>query len=333
MKAMVLHSPAAVDRRPLLLEDAAEPTIQPGQIRVRVEACGVCHTDLHTVEGELALPRLPIIPGHQIVGIVDRVGEEVSRHRVGDRVGIGWLHSTCGKCVCCLSGVENLCPEARFTGLHEYGGYARYVAVGEQYAFPLPPHLTSVAATPLLCGGIIGYRALLLSGIRPGGRLGLYGFGGSAHLTIQVARHWHCDVYVFSRGAEHRRHAAELGAVWTGEANERPPAPLDAAITFAPAGWIVPLALGHLRPGGSLAVNAIHMSPIPEMAYDLIYGERVLRSVTNFTRKDATEFLELAEVIPIQTDTQIFALDEANEALALLKGGKVRGTAVLLLDK
>jgi propanol-preferring alcohol dehydrogenase len=330
MKAMVLHSPASIDRKPLLMEKAAEPLVRPGQIRVRVEACGVCHTDLHTVEGELSLPRLPIIPGHQIAGVVDRVGEDVTRHRPGDRVGIGWLHATCGQCAYCQSGAENLCPEARFTGLHEDGGYARYVVVGEQYAFPLPAYLTPVAAAPLLCGGIIGYRALLLSGIWPGGRLGLYGFGGSAHLTIQVARHWNCDVYVFTRGAEHRRHAAELGAVWTGEATDRPPALLDAAITFAPAGWIVPLALGNLRPGGVLAVNAIHMSPIPEMPYDLLYGERVLRSVTNFTRQDAAEFLELAGAIPIQTDTQMFPLDEANEALLLLKEGKIRGTAVLL---
>jgi propanol-preferring alcohol dehydrogenase len=318
MKAMVLQSPTPIGQKPLQMKEATEPEVKAGQIRVRVEACGVCHTDLHTVEGELPLPRLPIIPGHQIVGVVDRAGEAVTHHRPGDRVGIGWLHATCGKCAYCLSGAENLCLETRFTGLHEDGGYAQYVVVGEKYAFLLPAHLTPVAAAPLLCGGIIGYRALHLSGIQSGGRLGLYGFGGSAHLTIQMARHWGCDVYVFTRSAEHRRHAAELGAIWTGEANDRPPAPLDAAITFAPAGWIVPLALGHLRPGGVLAVNAIHMSPIPEMSYGLLYGERVLRSITNFTRQDAAEFLELAGAIPIRTDTQLFPLDEANEALALL---------------
>jgi propanol-preferring alcohol dehydrogenase len=332
MKAMVLRSPALIERRPLHSEEVNDPKPQPGQIRVRVAVCGVCHTDLHTVEGELALPRMPLVPGHQIVGVVDQVGEGVSRHRTGDRVGIGWLHATCGRCDYCLSGVENLCPNARFTGLHADGGYAQYAIAHESYAFPLPAHLTPVAAAPLLCGGIIGYRALRLSGLRPGGRLGLFGFGGSAHLAIQVARHWGCEVYVFTRGEEHRRHATELGAVWTGEAADSPPLPLDSAITFAPAGWIVPLALGHLRPGGALAINAIHMTPIPEMPYSLIYGERVLRSVTNYTRKDAVEFLELAGAIPFRTDTQTFALEEANEALALLKAGKIRGTAVLALD-
>jgi propanol-preferring alcohol dehydrogenase len=332
MKAMRLHSPVDISRRPLILDELSDPQPLPGQIRLRVEACGVCHTDLHAVEGDLPLPRLPLIPGHQIVGIVDRVGEGATRHRIGDRLGAGWLRDTCGKCDYCLGGAENLCPHAHFTGLHVDGGYARYVVVDEAYAFHLPTGLAPVAAAPLLCGGIIGYRALRLSGIGPGGRLGLFGFGGSAHLAIQVARHWGCEVYVFTRGEEHRRHAEELGAVWTGEAADQPPVSLDAAVTFAPAGWIVPLALGHLRPGGALAVNAIHLSPIPEMPYDLIYGERVLRSVTNFTRQDAREFLELAGSIPIRTATDVFAIEDANEALALLKKGRIRGTAVLAMD-
>jgi propanol-preferring alcohol dehydrogenase len=333
MKAMVLRSPASVDERPLRREELPAPEAGPNQVLVRVTACGVCHTDLHTVEGELALPRLPVIPGHQIAGTVEAIGESVTDHRPGDRVGIGWLHDTCRRCEYCRSGAENLCPAARFTGLHENGGYAGYVVVGESFAFPLPPRMSSIDATPLLCGGIIGYRALTLSGIRPGGRLGLFGFGGSAHQAIQVARHWGCEVYVFTRSPDHRRHAAQLGAVWTGVATDAPPAALDAAVTFAPAGWIVPLALGHLRPGGTLAINAIHMTPVPELPYHLIYGERVLRSITNFTQEDAQNFLELAESIPIQTDTELYPLEEANEALLRLKAGQVRGTAVLTMGE
>ena len=330
MKAMRLLEPRLIGEKPLQLMDTVVPDPGPGQIRLKVRMCGVCHTDLHTVEGDLDLPKRPLIPGHQIVGVVDKVGGDgVSRYQTGDRVGVAWLNWTCGQCEFCQNGLENLCTQARFTGLHADGGYAEFTIVDERFAYPLPESFNDEAAAPLLCGGIIGYRSLRLSGIEPGGRLGLYGFGASAHLAIQVARHWECEVYVFTRGQEHRHHALELGAIWAGSAQDKCPAPLDSSITFAPAGWIIPLALGHLRPGGTLAINAIHTSPIPEMPYHLIYGERVLRSVANFTRQDAEEFLTLAAEIPVQTAVEVFPLTAVNEVLTRLKASDIRGAAVL----
>ncbi len=266
------------------------------------------------------------------MGGVDKLGENCTLHRIGDRVGVAWLNLACGECHFCQNGLENLCENGRFTGLHAHGGYAQYTVVDEGFAFPLPATFGDEEAAPLLCAGIIGYRALKLCGILPGQRLGLYGFGGSAHLAIQVARHWGCEVYVFTRSADHQQHARELGAVWAGNAKDESPQPLDASVTFAPAGWIIPLALRHLRPGGTLAINAIHTSPIPEMPYDLIYGERVLRSVANFTRQDAQEFLQLAAEIPMRTTTEIYPLAEANQVLRKLKGSKIRGTAVLAVS-
>lgn len=332
MKAMQLAAPAPVTESPLRWVETAVPQPTPGQIRLKVRVCGVCHTDLHSVEGDLALPRLPLIPGHQVVGLVDATGAGVTRHQVGDRVGVAWLNWACGVCTDCQHGQENLCEHARFTGLHTDGGYADYMVVDEQFAYALPAAFDDVQAAPLLCAGIIGYRSLRLSGIQPGGRLGLYGFGASAHLAIQVARHWGCDVYVFTRSPAHRRHAASLGAVWTGTAEEMPPHRLDAGVTFAPAGWIVPHALSHLRPGGTVTINAVHMTPIPELPYDLIYGERVLRSAANFTRQDAAEFLALAGQIPIQTEVETYPLAQANEVLQRLKNSQIRGAAVLTLD-
>nr|MBC7246088.1 zinc-dependent alcohol dehydrogenase family protein [Chloroflexota bacterium] len=329
MQAMMLFSTKRVEDEPLVLTEIEDPSPGPGQIRLQVHTCGVCHTDLHTIEGELKPAKLPIIPGHQIVGVVDAVGPGVARYRLGDRVGVGWLGWSCGECAFCRRGEENLCPHARFTGLHVDGGYAGYALVEEGFAYPIPERFTDWEAAPLLCAGIIGYRSLRLSGIQPGQRLGLYGFGSSAHIAIQVARHWGCEIYVFSRGAEHRRLAEELGAAWTGQAQDTPPAPLDAGITFAPAGWIVPLALSYLRPGGTLAINAIYMSPIPELRYEWIYGERVLRSVANFTRRDAEEFLHLAAEIPVHTEVEVYPLSEANVALQRLKRGEIRGSAVL----
>ncbi|NKQ34539.1 MAG: zinc-dependent alcohol dehydrogenase family protein [Chloroflexi bacterium] len=329
MKAMQLHAPKPVSDDPLTLVDTAVPDPGSGQIRLKVSACGVCHTDLHTVEGDLELPRLPITPGHEIVGVVEAVGESVTRHKLGDRVGVAWVNWTCGECDYCRRGQENLCPQARFTGLHADGGYAQYVVVDENFAYPLPPIFDDAHAAPLLCAGIVGYRSLRLSGIQPGERLGLYGFGASAHLVIQVARHWDCQVYVFTRSQAHRDHARELGAVWTGGAEDMPPELLDASVTFAPAGWIIPQSLRHLRPGGTIAINAIHMSPIPEMPYHLIYGERVVRSVANFTRYDAEAFLRLAGEIPIQTDVETFSLAEANDVLKQMKASQIRGAAVL----
>lgn len=329
MQAMVLQSPHPIAENPLVLSEVPVPESAPGQIRLRVHVCGVCHTDLHTVEGELDLPKLPLIPGHQIVGTVEQVGDGVTRFQLGDRAGVAWLHSACGKCAFCHRGLENLCPDAQFTGLHVDGGYAQYALAEERFAYPIPARFSDEEASPLLCAGIIGYRALRLSEIKPGEKLGLYGFGASAHIALQVARHWGCSVFVFTRGEQHRQLATELGAVWTGSAQDTPPVLMDASVTFAPVGWIVPLALRHLRPGGTLAINAIYMTPIPELPYATIYEERTLRSVANFTSQDAKEFLQAAAEIPVKTEVETFALAEANEVLQRLKRSDIRGAAAL----
>jgi propanol-preferring alcohol dehydrogenase len=326
---MVLREPKPAEKNPLARVDLPVPEPAPGQVRLRVRACGVCHTDLHLVEGEIATPRLPVVPGHQIVGRVDALGEGVTRFTVGDRVGVPWLYSTCGECDYCQRGLENLCDHARFTGQHADGGFGDYMVVPGDFAYSIPIGFPDDQAAPLLCAGVIGYRALRLSEIQPGGRLGLYGFGASAHVTIQVARHWGCEVYVFTRSEEHQRHARALGAAWVGQAQDTPPAELDSAITFAPAGWLVPEALRVLRKGGTLAINAIHMSPIPELPYPLLYGERTVRSVANSTRRDAEELLMLAAEIPIHTDVELYRLDQANAVLQRLKRAEVQGAAVL----
>jgi propanol-preferring alcohol dehydrogenase len=329
MRAMRLAQPGPIESEPLTLVEVERPEPGPGQLRLRVSACGLCHTDLHTVEGELPLPERPVIPGHQVVGRVERLGAGATRFSVGERLGVGWLSWTCGECDYCRAGQENLCPRARFTGLSADGGYGEYLVADERFAFRLPPGLDDGAAAPLLCAGIVGYRALRLSGIAPGGRLGLYGFGASAHLVIQVARQWGCQVYAFSRGMAHRALAEALGATWSGLAEERPPQPLDAAIIFAPAGPIVPLALGHLRPGGAAVINAIHMSPIPQLDYALLYGERRLQSVANYTRADAEAFLALAAELRLTPEVERFPLAEANAALRRLKEGQIRGAGAL----
>lgn len=330
MRAMLLERPGDAETDTLTYtEEQPVPAPEPEQVVVQVHTCGVCHTDLHTVEGELSIPHLSLIPGHQIVGTVHAVGDDVSRWQPGDRVGIGWMNQVCGHCEFCRSGQENLCQEARFTGLHVNGGYAEYAVAHERFLYRLPDALDDVEAAPLLCGGVIGYRSLRLSEIQPGGRLGLYGFGASAHQAIQVARHWDCEVYVFTRSQDHRDHAQALGAAWVGGAEDEPPAELDSSVTFAPAGWIVHRALAHLRRGGTLAINAIHMSPIPELPYELIYGERTLRSVMNFTAEDATDFLRLAAEIPVQTDVETLPLEDANEVLRRMKHSEIRGAAVL----
>lgn len=329
MKAMILREPKLAEENPLALADLPLPEPSLGQVRLRVQACGVCHTDLHLVEGEIPLPKLPVVPGHQIVGQVDALGRNVSRFAPGDRVGVPWLYSTCGRCEACQRGLENLCDNALFTGQHADGGFAQYMVVPAEFAYPIPEGFADEQAAPLLCAGIIGYRSLRLCEIEPGGRLGLYGFGASAHVTIQVARYWDCEVYVFTRSPDHQRHALDLGAAWAGQAQESPPGQLDSAITFAPAGWLVPEALRVLRKGGTLAINAIHMSPIPEMPYALIYGERTVRSVANATRQDAEELLQLAAEIPIRTEVELYPLLEANEVLKRLKRSEVQGAAVL----
>jgi len=331
MRAMILHQPAPVEEKPLRAVDVAPPTPGPGEVLVRVRACGVCHTDLHTVEGDLALPRLPLIPGHQVVGIVAEAGPGVTRFRPGDRVGVPWLYATCGECRFCQEGRENLCESARFTGYHADGGYAEAMVVAADFAYALPPDFSDTAAAPLLCAGVIGYRALRLSEVRPGQRLGLYGFGASAHVTLQVARHWGCEVFVFTRSPAHQQLARELGAVWVGRAEEEPPARLHSAIIFAPAGALVPEALRVLEKGGTLALAGITMSPIPELDYSRLYQERTVRSVANSTRQDARELLRLAAEIPLHTAVEEFPLQAANEALLRLKRSQIQGAGVLVV--
>ncbi|MBM3333575.1 zinc-dependent alcohol dehydrogenase family protein [Candidatus Sumerlaeota bacterium] len=331
MKAMALHKPMPIEQCPLLLEDVPDPMPAAGGVRVKVEACGLCHTDLHTIEGEISAPRLPVIPGHQIVGRIESKGKTTERFRVGDRVGVPWLYSTCGQCRFCKTGRENLCENARFTGLHADGGYARYMVVPADFAYPLPESLTAEQAAPLLCGGIIGFRALRLCGAERGGHLGLFGFGNSAHIAIQVARHWGCEVCVFTRSEDHARLARHLGAEWTGRAEDSPPAKLDAAIVFAPAGQLIPVALRHMDKGATLALAGIYMSPMPETPYELLYHERVVRSVANSTRQDAIDFLALAAEIPVRTEVRTFPLEKANEALLLMKRGEITGGGVLVI--
>lgn len=330
MKAQILVSPASVDQHPLQLSERPVPEPGPGQIRLRISACGVCHTDLHEVEGDIELPRLPITPGHQVVGIVDKVGSGVTSFSPGERAGTVWLYRTCGRCKYCRSGRENLCENAEFTGFHANGGYAEYMVVDADFAYHLPVALSDAEVTPLLCGGVIGYRALKLSEVKPGETLGLYGFGNSAHITIQVARHWGCQVYVFTRSARHQEHARALGAAWVGTAEDEPPSGFDAAIIFAPAGELVPKALHRLNRGGTIALAGIHMTPIPEMPYALLYGERTLRSVANSTRQDVLELLVLATEIPIHTDVTTFPLSQANEVLQAMKESRFNGDAVLI---
>jgi propanol-preferring alcohol dehydrogenase len=332
MRAMVLEHPRPVGDSPLALRDAPLPTPAAGQIRVAVRHCGLCHTDLHTVEGELALPKLPLIPGHQIVGLVEARGAGASRFREGDRVGIPWLHRTDGTCRFCREGNENLCDHAEFTGLHVNGGYAEYTVVGEDFAYAIPSAFDDLHAAPLLCAGIIGYRSYRASLAKPSDRLGLFGFGASAHIVLQFARHMGCEVYVFTRGEAHRKMALRLGAAWAGASQDDPGIKLDAAIIFAPLGALVPDALRHLRKGATVALAGITMTQIPALDYALLYHERGLRSVANSTRQDAREFLELAAQVPIHTEVQEFALQEANRALQRLKSGQIDGAGVLTIS-
>ncbi len=300
----------------------------PGEVAIAVEACGVCRTDLHIVEGEVPA-RLPVVPGHQAAGRIAALGPGVSGFAVGDSVGVGWMASTDRHCAFCRSGRENLCEAATFTGKDRDGGYAERMVASAAWVYRLPAGFGALEAAPLLCAGVIGYRSLRLSGIEPGGRLGLFGFGASAHLALQVALAWKCEVFAFTREESHRRLAREMGARWAGEVFDDPGPLLDAAVTFAPAGEIVPQAMARLRRGGAVAVNAIHMSPIPSFEYSLLYGERTVRSVMNFTRRDAEEFLALAASIPVRPRAETFDLGDANAALASVKAGTVRGAAVL----
>jgi propanol-preferring alcohol dehydrogenase len=326
VRAAVLDQP----RRALRLADVPEPRPGPGQVRVRVRACGVCRTDLHVVDGELPDPKLPLVPGHQVVGEVVENGPGAGRFRPGDRVGITWLGWADGVCELCREGHENLCPRARFTGYHLDGGYAGEAVADERFCCPLPPEYGDLEVAPLLCAGLIGYRSLRLAG--PGRRLGLYGFGAAAHIVSQVAGHRGQRVFAFVRSGDDAaaRFALEMGAEWAGDSLAPGPEPLDAAIIFAPAGELVPAALRAVRPGGVVVCGGIHMSDVPSFPYELLWGERVLRSVANLTRADAEEFLALAPRVPVRTEVEVHPLADAERALGRLRAGEVHGAAVLV---
>lgn len=328
MRAMVLTAP----RRPLELRELPRPAPGPGQVQLRVRACGVCRTDLHVADGELPEPKLPLVLGHQIVAVVTELGEGVGQFAVGDRVGVPWLGWTCGHCRYCLSGRENLCDEARFTGYQLDGGYAEYAVTDARYCFPIPEGYPDLQAAPLLCAGLIGYRALRLAGEAE--RLGLYGFGAAAHIVAQVARLRGQRVYAFTRpgDTEGQQFARELGAVWAGGSDQPPPEPLDAALIFAPVGGLVPQALRAVAKGGVVVCAGIHMSDIPSFPYEILWGERVLRSVANLTRRDGEEFLALAPQVPVRTTVQAYPLEEANRALEDLRAGRIHGAAVLVVE-
>ena len=334
MKAWVLTQPGKIESRPLKLDDVAMPQPAADEVLVRVHACGICRTDLHVVEGELNPRRSAVIPGHQIVGVVEAVATHVSDFKQGDRVGIAWLNRTCGSCEFCRAERENLCDHAEFTGWSVNGGYAELAIAPAKFTYHLPESFPDNQAAPLLCAGIIGYRCLRLAGIPErqwsGVKLGLYGFGAAGHVCIQVARARGADVYVCTRDRQrHQNLAHELGAKWVGNADAQPPVALDAAIIFAPAGELIPIALKALKKGGSLVLGGIHMSPIPSFDYSLIYGERLIRSVANNTRQDGEDFLVEAARIPIKTHIQVFPFAEANDALIALKNDAIRGAGVL----
>jgi propanol-preferring alcohol dehydrogenase len=329
MKAAVLTSPKPISQRPLRIADVADPQLKPGNVLLRVRACGVCRTDLHIVEGELPPKHPDMIPGHQIVGEV--VGGATKEAPVGSRVGVCWLGGTDGTCSYCKRGMENLCDSPTFTGYSVPGGYAEYALARADFVVPLPAALDDLHAAPLLCAGIIGFRSLRVAGVEPGECVGLFGFGASAHLAIAVLRAWNCEVYVSTRGKSHRELAASLGARWVGTETEKPPVELDRAITFAPSGDVVIAALASLRKGGVVAINAIHLDRIPQFDYDrLLWGERQMRSVANMTRGDARDFIALAAKIDLQPRVTVFPLDQPNEALMAVKNDAVDGAAVIV---
>src|ERR1700676_2484522 len=329
MKAAVLTSPQPASKRPLRITDVADPKVKPGHVLLRVRACGVCRTDLHIVEGDLPPQQPSMIPGHQIVGEV--IGGATEEIPLGSRAGVCWLGGTDGTCSYCKRGMENLCDSPTFTGYSVAGGYAEYALARADFVFPLPAALDDLHAAPLLCAGIIGFRSLRVAGVEAGERVGLFGFGSSAHLAITVLRAWKCDVYVSTRGKSHRDLAASLGAIWVGNETEKPPVELDRAITFAPSGDVVIAALASLRKGGVVAINAIHLDRIPQFDYDrLLWGERQIRSVANMTRADATDFLGLAGQVGLRPTLPAFPLERANEALAAVRSDSVDGSAVIV---
>jgi propanol-preferring alcohol dehydrogenase len=327
---MIVNIRGAIEDHPLALSDLPLPDPGVREILVRVRTCGVCRTDLHVCEGDLPMHREHVVPGNEIVGEVERAGADCVRFKSGDRVGVAWLRETCGTCVYCRRGRENLCPNAKFTGYDHDGGYAEYSIVREDFAYPIPSTLGDEEAAPLLCAGIIGYRAIKRAAIERGMTVGLYGFGGSAHIALQVLAYWGCRVFVMTRGGAHRELAESMGAQWVGTAQERPPHLLDAAILFAPAGDIVPACMEALDRGGVLAIAGIYLSPIPQLDYEKhLFYEREIRSVTANTRADAEEFLKIAGEIPIRTHTQFFGLEAASDALRELKHDRIKGAGVL----
>jgi propanol-preferring alcohol dehydrogenase len=329
MKAAILASPSSIAERPLQIVDVADPRVRSGHVLLRVRACGVCRTDLHIVEGELPPKQVRIIPGHQIVGEVIDGGSDVIP--VGSRVGVSWVGGTDGACPYCQKGLENLCDSPTFTGYTVAGGYSELAFAREDFVFPLPDALDDLHAAPLLCAGIIGFRALRVAGVEQGDRVGLFGFGASAHLAIAVLQAWKCEVYVSTRGKSHRALAESLRATWVGDETDKPPVELDRAVTFAPSGDVVIAALSSLRKGGVVAINAIHLDRMPEFDYDtLLWGERQIRSVANMTRADARDFLALAAQIKLHPKVTVFPLDQANEALLAVKADQIDGAAVIV---
>lgn len=329
MKAQVLKAPSPVETHPLVLAEVPNPEPKDDEVLIKANVCGVCRTDLHVVEGELPVKLPGMIPGHQVVGTIERRGSKASHYALGARVGVAWLHRTCGICEYCRRGNENLCDNAQFTGYTNPGGYAEYIVAPEDFVYPIPEGFGDIEAAPLLCAGIIGFRALRLSNLQKGDTLGIYGFGAAGHVTIQVARHWGIKVVVSTRERRHQKLAQELGAEWVGGVKDTPPVRMNAAIIFAPAGELVPAALAGLKKGGALVLGGIHMSPIPALSYDLLYQERIIRSVANNTRRDGMDFLRVAAEVPIRTQTQIFPLQETNRALEALKNDAIRGAAVI----
>jgi propanol-preferring alcohol dehydrogenase len=333
MRAWILKEPKPIEEGPLELVERPIPEPKRGQVRLRVLVCAMCRTDLHLVEGEIPLPKLPVTPGHQVVAVVDKLGDGVTQPRVGSRVGVPWLYSTCGRCHYCRRDRENLCDDGQFTGQHADGGYAEYMVAPADFVYPIPEGYDELHAAPLLCSGVIGYRALKLADVPQGGRLGLYGFGSSAHVTIQVARHLGHECHVITRGEAGQQHARKLGAVWAGGPEDTPPVELDAVIIFAAAGELVPRALTHVRKGGRVVCAGIHMSNIPEFPYEILWGERSIRSVANSTRSDVRELLALAAEIKLKPDITVFDFEHLNEHLLALKQGKFVGTGVVRVAK
>lgn len=329
MRALLLEKHSLIENNPLQLKEIDEPSLSEEELLVKITACGICHTDLHVVEGELEGGKLPVVPGHQIVGRVVKLGKNVRKIKLGDRVGIPWLNSTCGECKFCRTDRENLCKKATFTGYNVDGGFAEYIKIKDGFAYPIPSEFSDEHAAPLLCAGVIGYRSFRLTESKEGEVLGLFGFGASAHIVLQIARYRNVRVFVFSRSESHRKLAEKLGAEWTGTLNDNSPEFLDSAIIFAPAGELIPQALVRLDRGGRLVLAGIHMSPVPQMEYRLLYHERSIKSAANSTREDVIEFLEIASRIGIKTEVQVFSMEEGNKALKMLKNGKINGAGVL----